>query len=386
MNLYIFNPDTELALANNTENYMPSARVRKMEQDLEILPMWYSEKKSNILVSSRPEEKFVTKVYELFDIEANFIPLETPIPSEYIELYPWGWNPTLRKQLINRGIPKKYLPTTEFLSEYRALSGRDKDVEILKNISHNDLFTATVIDNIEDCCKYAKLTSRCIFKSPWSGSGKGLLWCYGKYDDKSMGWCNRVIKEQGFVTATPIYDKLQDFAIEYYSDGQGNIKFIGYSLFDTNNKGAYNSSILQSNAMHRTMLAKYIQIEELDNIDIELRNILSYIYGNKYKGYIGVDMMICRINGKNAVHPCVEVNMRMNMGVFCSIFAQKYLTPECRARFSIDYYKSSELLQKDFLHLKTLHPLKVSDKRFVSGFLPLTSLTAENNYMAYIIA
>ena len=189
----------------------------------------------------------------------------------------------------------------------------------------------------------------------------------------------------GFVTATPIYDKLQDFAIEYYSDGKGNIEFIGYSLFDTNNKGAYNSSILQSNVMHRTTLAKYIQIEELDDIDIELRNILSDIYGNKYKGYIGVDMMICRINGKNAVHPCVEVNMRMNMGVFCSIFAQKYLIPECRARFSIDYYKSTELLQKDFLRLKTLHPLKVSDKRFLSGFLPLTPVTAENNYMAYII-
>ena len=34
MKLYIFNPDTDLALANNRENYMPPARVKQMTKEL----------------------------------------------------------------------------------------------------------------------------------------------------------------------------------------------------------------------------------------------------------------------------------------------------------------------------------------------------------------
>ncbi len=34
-----------------------------------------------------------------------------------------------------------------------------------------------------------------------------------------------------------------------------------------------------------------------------------------YTGYAGVDMMICETAGGYRVQPCVEINMRMNMGV-----------------------------------------------------------------------
>ena len=56
MKLYIFNPDTDLALANNSENYIPSARVKQMERELAMLPMWYAEQGSNILISTYPDE------------------------------------------------------------------------------------------------------------------------------------------------------------------------------------------------------------------------------------------------------------------------------------------------------------------------------------------
>ena len=48
MKLYIFNPDTDLALANNRENYMPPARVKQMTKELELLPLWYAEDSSCI--------------------------------------------------------------------------------------------------------------------------------------------------------------------------------------------------------------------------------------------------------------------------------------------------------------------------------------------------
>lgn len=43
MKLYLFNPDSDLALASNEENYMAPASARRMIQDLALLPMWYAQ-------------------------------------------------------------------------------------------------------------------------------------------------------------------------------------------------------------------------------------------------------------------------------------------------------------------------------------------------------
>jgi hypothetical protein len=248
-------------------------------------------------------------------------------------------------------------------------------------------FTAKLIDNIEECREYADRHPRCIFKAPWSGSGKGLLWCWGKYDDKSDGWCRRVIAEQGFVVASPIYEKLQDFAIEYHSDGEGNISFVGYSLFCTNTKGAYQGNILQSEAMHRETLSQFISLDELDATDTLLREKLAATYGNNYKGYIGVDMIICRTNdGANALHPCVEVNMRMNMGVLSTILAKRFLAEGSHAIFSIDYYPAAEELQSFLTRMEKENPKRVVNGKLVAGFVPLVPTGKSNNYIAYIKA
>ena len=385
MNLYIFNPDTDLALANNTENYIATARVREMERELEVLPMWYATKGSSILVSSLPDESFVERARNLFGVETDFIIKgNTTLPND-TEILPWGWNPTLRKKLLNSGISEALLPTTTEMQEYRTLAGRANDAEILRRLQPQGKFTAETLENLDDCRKYAIEHPRCIFKSPWSGSGKGLLWCYGRYDEKSDGWCNRVIREQGYVIATPIYEKQQDFAMEYFSNGNGEITFVGYSLFDTNTKGAYNGNLLQTDAMHRKELSQYIALQELDDTDLHLRQLLAQTYKN-YKGYIGVDMMICSNNDYSySLHPCVEINMRMNMGVLCSIITKKFVEEGRQGRFAIEYYPTAQALQNDDQRMSDEHPLEVKNGHIHSGFLPLTPITATNNYIAYVL-
>ena len=388
MKLYIFNPDTDLALANNRENYMPPARVKQMTQELELLPLWYAEDGSYIFTpSTRQNDEFLADAKRLFGVNAICLKDISSLPFENMEITPWGWNVSLRKQLLNKGVESTLLPTTLELAEYRKLSGRDKDTEILRSLQPSRGFTAEVIDNIEKCREYAHKNPRCIFKAPWSGSGKGLLWCWGKYDDKSDGWCQRVIKEQGFVIATPIYEKVQDFAIEYYSDGNGNISFVGYSLFRTNTKGAYQGNILQSEEMHRKTLSQHISLQELDTTDTLLREKLSTTYGYKYKGYIGVDMIICHTNNSEyALHPCVEVNMRMNMGVLSTILANRLLAEGSKAIFFIDYYSTCEELKYFITRTSKENPLIIENKKIASGFMPLVPIDKGNNYIAYIIA
>ena len=43
MKLYVFNPDADMALGNNEENYMAPATIRRMAEDLALLPIWYAQ-------------------------------------------------------------------------------------------------------------------------------------------------------------------------------------------------------------------------------------------------------------------------------------------------------------------------------------------------------
>ena len=52
MKLYVFNPDTDMALANNEENYMAPASACRMAQDLALLPVWYAQPGSAVLAPS----------------------------------------------------------------------------------------------------------------------------------------------------------------------------------------------------------------------------------------------------------------------------------------------------------------------------------------------
>ncbi len=52
MKLYIFNPDSDIALANNDVNYMAPASARRMAEDLALLPIWYAQPGSMVLAAS----------------------------------------------------------------------------------------------------------------------------------------------------------------------------------------------------------------------------------------------------------------------------------------------------------------------------------------------
>ena len=53
MELYLFNPDSDLALANNEANYIAPASARRMAQDMALLPIWYAAPGSAVLAAFR---------------------------------------------------------------------------------------------------------------------------------------------------------------------------------------------------------------------------------------------------------------------------------------------------------------------------------------------
>ena len=72
----------------------------------------------------------------------------------------------------------------------------------------------------------------------------------------------------------PLYNKVYDFGIEFMANADGTVDFLGLSLFDTRG-GAYTASICATENDKREMLSRYVDMELLDNICLQIRQIVA---------------------------------------------------------------------------------------------------------------
>ena len=73
MKLYVFNPDTDMALASNEENYMAPASARRMAQDLALLPVWYAQPGSAVLATSAYNADYLQKMKSMFPLSVQLV-------------------------------------------------------------------------------------------------------------------------------------------------------------------------------------------------------------------------------------------------------------------------------------------------------------------------
>ena len=128
----------------------------------------------------------------------------------------------------------------------------------------------------------------------------------------------------------PLYTKVKDFGMEFYSDGEGNVTYLGLSLFHTSN-GAYTGNIIATEQAKRETLSRYIPTPLLGETQQRICQILGETFKGKYQGPFGIDMMVVKSQISNLksplgsaaslveeisnqLHPCVEINLRRTMG------------------------------------------------------------------------
>ena len=110
--------------------------------------------------------------------------------------------------------------------------------------------------------------------------------------------------------------------MEFESDGRGNVRYLGLSLFHTQN-GAYTGNILATEEEKRDMIKRYLPDDLLVSVQQKICEYLVTLYQGRYAGPFGVDMMIVRdddhlqssmFNVQYLLNPCVEINLRRTMG------------------------------------------------------------------------
>ncbi|MEY8685025.1 hypothetical protein AB9N12_02395 [Bacteroides sp. AN502(2024)] len=388
--LYIFNPEHDLALASGEANYMAPASARRMASELSLLPMWYAEEGSAVLASSAYNFNYLRQMRELLDIPVHLM-TEPELASEPdLDIYPWGWDVALRKRLSLLGVDEALLPSMEQLNGLREYSHRSKAVSLLPELRLDEHFCGAsyYLKTPEEWKTFVEERESCLLKAPLSGSGKGLNWCKGLLTPFISGWCVRVAASQGGVVAEPVYNKVEDFAMEFYSDGAGGVRLAGYSLFRTGKSGMYEGNCLLSDEAIRKQLSKYVPLGALTDLESRLKCKLSILIGAVYKGYLGVDMMICRFPESEdpvfRIHPCVEINLRMNMGVVARFLYDRYVHPDSTGRFGIDYHPSEGETLQEHERMSATYPLEIREGRVYSGYLPLVPVHRRSCYRAWI--
>ena len=288
--IYIFNPEHDLCIANGDENFVPPRSA-------------------------------VGFAKENMDLSEH---LRRP-NKQRRQIIPWGWNHSLKKRLINEGIDPTTLPSEEELQFIRTHSRREFALDVHSRLRCDDpqvigpdyRIVATSGDKIE---AFISANGSAVLKSPLSGSGKGIRFVRERLSESDEGWCRKTIEKQGSVIVERRFEIIKECAMLFESHHEG-IDFIGYSLFESRN-GAYSKNILASNEDIEDMIAEYIPRDTLISIRKDLTAILADTLVGHYEGFLGVDQIICQAASPVFI-PVSGINLRMTMGL---IARNKYIS------------------------------------------------------------
>lgn len=383
--LYIFNPENDLALAAGVPNYTAPASARKIRTDLQLLPMWAADGACFILAEPKGHntaflQDLKTKLACLDGVE-----LYSGNCADVLAVVPWGWSLTLCEEVGRRGIAGGLSSwTEERLEELRQLSHRRVSVEIFRRL--RELAPDVFLPECPKVCSSVEAVERAVgefgtavMKVPWSSSGRGV--CRAKYEDFHLyrDWAAGILRRQGALVCERHFDKLQDFAMEFHVSG-GRVGFAGYSVFSNTPQMSYDHALVASSDRLRELLSRYFEAGGLQRLQTAMCMCLESILPSYYSGYVGVDMMAYREDdGKVSINPCIELNLRMTMGVVASRLGDRVLCPDKTARMEVLYHKSQSELRD---YLGALSAPRFKDGRLDGGTLLLAPVVDGANYTA----
>lgn len=391
--IYYFNPGHEAAVHNASPYYMPPSNVKRMQEELSFLPAWYAPKNASVLVNDSFDFDFVDQYHNIFT-QLPYAIKECQLKS-HIEQKAnvWGISPQVIHfiQQINKVYDLNIVPP-KWSEEYISFNSRKTARDCLKSLTNSipelkDLAIPQFCSSLSDVEYMVQMSEyRLLAKAPYSSSGRGLLWLpEDRLPQSERQILHGIIKKQGCVSIEKVLNKQIDFAMEFLSDGKGNISFEGYSLFQTNAKGAYQGNVLASQEYIHKILTNKLDSDLLERVKIELEQLLGENFSCIYEGCIGVDMFIYLENNEYKIHPCVEINMRYNMGFLSIRFCDNYLDSESIGIFRVDFNKEKGEVYSEHMKLLEERPAIFKNQKISSGYSPLCPVNQDSHYWAYVL-
>jgi len=263
-----------MALAANVREYTPPKRIRQMETDLQALALCWEEG-------------------------------------------PWGWSLATKQKYEKMGVEEALLPSDEWLREVRRLASREFSCGYLKKLLQAVPSDRLLGREMEFCTSIGEAKEERIYKSLWSSSGRGIFTADGLSRAHLRERLTGLLTAQGGYVADRFYgNKRQDCAMEFRVEKDGTVEFLGYSVFAADRNGTYQYNIVDSQERLRSMI---------DVPEGMLTALTEYhkaeLGKTAYRGFVGIDMLT---TDDGRLHPVVEINFRMNMGILALMLYEKY--------------------------------------------------------------
>ena len=398
-NVFYFNPTCELAVANGSFSYMPPLLLQKMESDLAILPFVFATENDFVLTENPPSSEFIQQLKDAgFNVPRfrNLAELEAFPEGTFDAISPWGWSPAAHFKLRNLkekcGEEFKTSPVFNWNENAKFLFERATSLNFLIDLLNQNPFhgfidrsmSGVIVTSIEEIESVLSKKQELVLKAPLSSSGRGIQFIRnGILNNSNKQWISGVLKQQKYVIAEPILEKLADFSFQFRISSESEIDYLGLSFFETNTNGQYKGSFIHQELTDiftnegseklpgRIKLAAHAIKEALK---------LS-VYAKWHRGFLGVDAMLIRNGEQILIQPCVEINCRANMGILTLLLENK-IDQEVKGKFEL-FYGSAGEFDVFAKNKKRNNPLLFRKGKLFSGFLPLVEPENQQKFGAY---
>lgn len=339
--LLLFNPENDIMLQwparrSATASITLGAPVEALRRSGALLPAWWAESGDAIMV----DEADRAAARRWLDGMADYFPTLGKVAiagmdgdgslAGYVG-EPWGWSGDAGRRLAAYGAQ---CPTLEQLERMRQLSHRRTSLQVMRRLKAEVAVPlpplpveATSLAEVADA---AGGFGSFYLKAPWSSSGRGVA----RFDSLSLTAVARaesILRRQGSVMVEKALDGVQDFAMLFYARG-GMVGWRGYSLFFTERTSYGGNLLMADEAIEDRLVAMGCSRRTLVVLQSALERALAATIGGDYTGWLGIDMLLTR-NG--LIAPCLEVNLRMTMGVVAHYLTERIVAPGVEALYRV---------------------------------------------------
>ena len=379
--LWVFNPGHEEALSIPPEKrYTLSKEIRWMRYELSSLLHLLASDGDLIYVPTSPDGVPA----HLLRSTGEALPSDSTLPPS-LSVILWGQDAHIMREL--RECPL-FARTTLLLPPltpyYLRLSHRQSSYDLLSHLVHQlgyprDLLPHWVTAGADRTETELRLrtaitaiasrsfgsTKQLMVKRPYTSSGRGVfplpLPIQPKHLEALIGSCMHC----GSISIEPHLDVVDNWAIEYTHNAQGEVSFFALSHFATHPSGrAYSGNLLTSPQDLWQELSSCVGEDNLQRlIKVQSRWLERELVASEYIGYIGIDLFFYRDGEQVRFHPCVEINLRTTMRVVAHFAYERYVPTGCKGIFRLE---------------------RSNDKRPTPKQIPLLTTTDSTHFSAYI--
>lgn len=329
--IFIFNPETDYALADAAGHYNPPARIEELRVRMAFTQLPLAKEGDVLCIRTlRDLDLFRSQGGKLpagvetvmFDRLGEWI-RQSALQNEIV-IRPWGWNPTLRRQLVAAGVDQSLLPAQESISALRELAHRRTTVPFNRKLVSalpEEWLAGDVmpleLTSVEAAMEWiGEYPQGTFLKAPWSSSGRGVVVTPELTDEKLRQWISGTIRRQGSVLGELASQKRLDFATEWeivrHNERQEpEVRFLGFSVFDTSAGGGYQGNLIRNSDDLCALIETVLPSVDLWRVVEAQGEALRELVAPTYEGPLGIDMLA---DTQGRLRPCVEINLRMTMG------------------------------------------------------------------------